>query len=250
MSHSKVLLVTGGSRGIGAATAKAAAREGYLVAINYVSDAQAANAVISDIKKSGGRAIAVKADVAREEEVIQLYKMVDRDLGRLTHLVNNAGIVGRATRFADADTKMIKNVIDLNVTGAILVAREAVKRISTASGGKGGAIVNISSMAATLGAPGEYVWYAASKGAIDSFTIGLSREVVKEGIRVNAVSPGLIETDIHASGGQPDRVERMSPLIPMGRAGTADEVAATILFLLSDQASYITGTNVRISGGR
>ncbi len=250
MSQEKILLITGGSRDIGAATTRGAAREGYAVAINYVSDAAAANIVVNDIKKLGGKAIAIQADVAHDEDILHLYAAIDRDLGRLTHLANNAGIVGNATSLADADAEMIKDVIDLNVTGAILVAREAVKRMSTALGGKGGAIVNISSMAATLGAPGEYVWYAASKGAIDSFTIDLSREVVKQGIRINAVSPGLIETDIHASGGQPDRVERMGPLIPMGRAGTADEVAAAILFLLSDQASYITGTNVRVSGGR
>jgi len=250
MSKEKVLLITGGSRGIGAATARASVQEGYSVAINYVNNVAAADQLVNEIKKSGGKAIAVKADVSRGEDIEYLFGTIDRELGRLTHLVNNAGIVGRAGHLSQADPVMIKDVIDLNVTGAILVARQAVKRISIASGGSGGAIVNISSMAATLGAPGEYVWYAASKGAIDSFTIGLSREVVMEGIRVNAVSPGLIETDIHASGGQPDRIERMSSIIPMGRAGTANEVAATILWLLSDQASYITGTNVRVSGGR
>ena len=179
MSDNRILLVTGGSRGIGAATAQAAAHEGYYVAINYVNDDHAAERVVSGIKKSGGKAIAIKADVARESEILQLFRTIDRDLGHLTHLVNNAGIIGRAARLAEADTTMIREVINLNVTGAIMVAREAVKRISNASGGKGGAIVNISSMAATLGAPGEYVWYAASKGEIDSFTIGLSREVMK-----------------------------------------------------------------------
>jgi NAD(P)-dependent dehydrogenase (short-subunit alcohol dehydrogenase family) len=250
MSSERNLLITGGSRGIGAATAIAAAREGYSVAINYINDEAAADRVVAEIKKASGKAIAIKADVAREGDIAQLYKIIDRDLGRLTHLVNNAGIVGQAMRLADSEPKMIKDVIDLNVTGAILVAREAVKRISKALGGKGGAIVNLSSMAASLGSPAEYVWYAASKGAIDSFTIGLSREVAREGIRVNAVSPGLIETDIHASGGQPDRIAQMSPLIPLGRAGTANEVAAAILWLLSEQASYITGTNLRVSGGR
>jgi NAD(P)-dependent dehydrogenase (short-subunit alcohol dehydrogenase family) len=175
---------------------------------------------------------------------------MDRELGRLTHLVNNAGIVGRANKFADVDTETIRRVVDLNVTGAMLVAREAVRRMSTARGGKGGAIVNLSSMAATLGAPDEYVWYAASKGAIDSLTVGLAREVAREGIRVNAVAPGLIDTDIHAAGGQPDRIARMGPTIPLGRAGTAEEVAAAILWLLSDEASYSTGTIIRVSGGR
>jgi NAD(P)-dependent dehydrogenase (short-subunit alcohol dehydrogenase family) len=250
MSKEKVLLITGGSRGIGAATARASMREGYSIAINYVNDFVAADHIVNEIKKSGGKAIAVKADVSREEAIERLFGTVDRELGRLTHLVNNAGIVGLAGYLSHADPAMIKTVIDLNVTGAVLVARQAVKRISIASGGSGGAIVNISSMAAILGAPGEYVWYAASKGAIDSFTIGLSREVASEGIRVNTVSPGLIETDIHASGGQPDRIERMSSIIPMGRAGKTTEVAATILWLLSDQASYITGANVRVSGGR
>ena len=206
---------------------------------------------MSEIKKSGGDAVAVKADVAREDDIVRMYKEVDRELGRLTHLGEQRG--GRwpsRCAFADADSQMIKEVVDLNVTGAMLVAREAVKRISTASGGKGGAIVNISSMAATLGAPGEYVWYAASKGAIDSFTIGLSREVVKEGIRVNAVSPGLIETDIHATGGQPDRVKRSSTRHPDGTRRNGRRSCGRQFFLLSDQASYITGTNVRVSGGR
>lgn len=249
MSEQKIVLITGGSRGIGAATARAAAQNGYAVAINYANDAAAAERVVSDIKKSGGRAIAVKADVAREDEIVRLFQEVKEEFGFLTHLVNNAGIIGRAGSLGDADTRMMREVIDLNVTGAILVAREAVRQISTARGGRGGAIVNISSMAATLGSPGEYVWYAASKGAIDSFTIGLAREVAKEGIRVNAVSPGLIETDIHASGGQPGRLERLAHLMPLGRSGKAEEVAGAILWLLSDQASYITGTNIRVSGG-
>lgn len=250
MSDQKILLITGGSRGIGAATARAAAQEGYAVVVNYVNDVNAAKRIVNEIVAGGGKALALKADVAREDEIVKLFRTIERDFGRLTHLVNNAGIIGRAGSLLDAEPAMIREVVDLNVTGAILVAREAVKRISTAHGGKGGAIVNVSSMAATLGSPGEYIWYAASKGAIDSFTIGLAREVVKEGIRVNAVSPGLIETDIHAAGGQPDRLERLAHLTPMGRAGKAEEVAGTILWLLSDQASYITGTNVRVSGGR
>jgi NAD(P)-dependent dehydrogenase (short-subunit alcohol dehydrogenase family) len=246
----KILLVTGASRGIGAAVARGAAHEGYRVAINYVSDRAAAEKVAAEIEKAGSEALLVKADVAREGEIERLFKEIDNKLGRLTHLVNNAGIVGRINRLDAADPAMIRQVIDLNVTGAILVARAAVKRLSTANGGKGGAIVNLSSAAATLGSPGEFTWYAASKGAIDSFTIGLAREVAKEGVRVNAVSPGLIETDIHASGGEPDRVARMSPSIPMGRSGSAEEVAEVILWLLSEKASYVTGANIRVAGGR
>ena len=248
--NDKILLVTGGSRGIGAASARMAARAGYKVAINYVNDAKAADALAKEIQKAGGTAIPIKADVAREDEIVRLYETVDRELGQLTHLVNNAGIVSRAGKLADANAETIRNVVDVNVTGAMLVAREAVRRMSTARGGKGGAIVNLSSVAATLGAPGEFIWYAASKGAIDTFTVGLSREVAREGIRVNAVAPGLIDTDIHAAGGQPDRIARMAPTIPLGRAGTAEETAAAILWLLSEEASYVTGTIVRVSGGR
>jgi NAD(P)-dependent dehydrogenase (short-subunit alcohol dehydrogenase family) len=246
----RILLVTGGSRGIGAATARAAARAGYKVAINYVNDAKAADALAKEIQKVGGAAVPIKADVSREDEIVRLFMTVDREFGRLTHLVNNAGITGRAGRIADVDAEVLERVIAVNVTGAILVAREAVKRMSTARGGQGGAIVNLSSMAAVLGAPGEWVGYAASKGAIDSFTVGLAREVAKEGIRVNAVAPGLIDTDIHVTAGQPDRLERMAPSVPMARAGSADEVAAAILWLLSEEASYVTGTIVRVSGGR
>ncbi|HLL27678.1 MAG TPA: SDR family oxidoreductase [Xanthobacteraceae bacterium] len=246
----KILLVTGASRGIGAAVAKMAAAQGYAVAINYANDRAAAEKVGSAVEKAGSKALIVKADVAREDEVRRLFEEIDNKLGRLTHLVNNAGIVGRASRLDAADPATIRQVIDLNVTGAILVAREAAKRMSTANGGEGGAIVNLSSAAATIGSPGEFSWYAASKGAIDSFTLGLARELAKEGVRVNAVSPGLIETDIHASSGQPDRVARMSGLIPMSRAGSADEVAETILWLLSDKASYVTGANIRVAGGR
>jgi NAD(P)-dependent dehydrogenase (short-subunit alcohol dehydrogenase family) len=245
----KILLITGGSRGIGAATARLAARQGYDVAINYVGNEKAANEVVADIEKNNARGIAIQGDMANERDIQKMFEAVDK-FGKLTHLVNNAGIVGKGGRFAEADRTMMRQVIDLNVTGAILVAQEAVRRMSTKFGGKGGAIVNLGSMASTLGAPGEYVWYAASKGAMDSFTIGLSREVAAEGIRVNSVAPGLIDTDIHASGGEPGRIDRLRSMIPMGREGDAKEVAEAILYLLSEQASYVVGTNVRISGGR
>jgi NAD(P)-dependent dehydrogenase (short-subunit alcohol dehydrogenase family) len=250
MNIGRVLLITGGSRGIGAATARAGAQEGYWIAVNYRHDENAANKLVEEIRAQGGKAVAIQGDVAQEIDIKTLFAAVERELGPLTHLVNNAGIVGRAARLVDADPAVVREVIDLNVTGAILVAREAVRRMATSAGGKGGAIVNLSSMAATLGAPGEYTWYAASKGAIDAFTVGLSREVAKDGIRVNAVAPGLIDTDIHTAGGQPDRVARLGASVPLGRGGTAAEVAAAILWLLSDAASYVTGTIVRVSGGR
>jgi len=245
----KILLITGGSRGIGAATARLAARQGYDVAINYVGNEKAAREVVADIEKSNARGIAIKGDMAREADILKMFEAVDK-FGKLTHVVNNAGIIGSSSKFADAPADMMRHVVDVNVTGAMIVAREAVRRLSTARGGKGGAIVNLGSMATYLGAPGEFVWYAASKGAIDALTIGLSKEVAGEGIRVNAVAPGLIDTEIHASGGQPDRVERMRSAIPMGKAGTAEEVADTILYLLSEQSSYVTGTILRVSGGR
>ena len=245
----KILLVTGGSRGIGAAVARLAARQGYDVAINYVGNEKAANEVVADIEKSNARGIAIKGDMASEADILKMFEAVDK-FGKLTHVVNNAGIIGSSSKFADAPADMMRRVVDVNVTGAMIVAREAVRRLSTARGGKGGAIVNLGSMATYLGAPGEFVWYAASKGAIDALTIGLSKEVAGEGIRVNAVAPGLIDTEIHASGGQPDRVERMRSAIPMGKAGTAEEVADTILYLLSEQSSYVTGTILRVSGGR
>jgi NAD(P)-dependent dehydrogenase (short-subunit alcohol dehydrogenase family) len=245
----KIMLITGGSRGIGAATARLAARQGYDVAINYVGNEAAANEVVADIEKSNARGLAIRGDMASETDIGRMFEAVDK-FGKLTHLVNNAGIVGQSGRVAESDPAMMRNVIDINVTGALVVAREAVRRMSTKYGGKGGAIVNLGSMASTLGAPGEYVWYAASKGAVDALTIGLSREVAAEGIRVNAVAPGLIDTDIHAAGGQPDRVSRLRSMIPMGREGSAQEVAETILYLLSEQASYVVGTIVRISGGR
>jgi NAD(P)-dependent dehydrogenase (short-subunit alcohol dehydrogenase family) len=245
----KILLITGGSRGIGAATARLAARQGYDVAINYVGNEKAADEVVADIEKSNARGIAIQGDMANEADIKKMFEAVDK-FGKLTHLVNNAGIIGSSSKFADAPADMMRRVVDVNVTGAMIVAREAVRRLSTAHGGKGGAIVNLGSMATYIGAPGEFVWYAASKGAIDALTIGLSKELAGEGVRVNAVAPGLIDTEIHASGGQPDRIARMRSAIPMGREGTADEVAESILYLLSDQASYVTGTVLRISGGR
>lgn len=250
MTERPVLLVTGGSRGIGAATALLAARRGYDVAINYQRDADAAGRVAEACRAAGVRAEIIQADVAREDEIARLFRTVDERLGRLTHLVNNAGITGRASRLDEVSPETIRACIDLNVTGAILVAREAVKRMARRRGGSGGAIVNLSSAATTLGSPHEFVWYAASKGAIDSLTIGLAREWATEGIRSNAVAPGLIDTDIHASSGLPDRLQRLTGFIPLGRPGTAEEVAETILFLLSDAASYVNGEVLRVGGGR
>jgi NAD(P)-dependent dehydrogenase (short-subunit alcohol dehydrogenase family) len=246
----KVLVVTGGSRGIGAATCRLVARHGYAVSVNYRRDAAAADEVVADIERAGGTAVAIQADVAHEAEVERLFAETDTRLGRVTHLVNNAGVVGRARRLDSVDVATLESVFALNILGAFLCARAAVRRMSTLHGGSGGAIVNLSSAAATLGAPGEFIWYAASKGAIDTMTIGLAKEVAREGIRVNAVAPGLILTDIHAAAGEPGRVDRLAPMVPAGRAGTAEEVAETILFLLSDQAAYVTGAVLRVSGGR
>ncbi len=246
----QVLIVTGGSRGIGAATALLAAGKGYAVAVNYTSNAAAANEVVGQIRGAGGRAIAVRADVAREDEVLAMFETVDTALGRLTALVNNAGVVDVTARVDEMSMARLKRMFDINVIGSMICAREAVRRMSTRHGGAGGAIVNVSSAAARLGAPGQYVDYAAAKGAIDAFTVGLAKEVAGDGIRVNAVRPGLIETDIHASGGIPDRVQKLAHQVPMQRGGTALEVAEAIVWLLSPQASYTTMSLVDVSGGR
>jgi len=245
-----ILLVTGGSRGIGAATARLAAARGYAVCLSYRSNAAAADMVVADIERAGGDAFAVQADVASEADVLRLFATVDARPGRLAVLVNNAGILERQTTLLDMEAARWQRVLATNVTGSFLCARESVRRMSTRLGGAGGAIVNVSSMAARLGSPGEYVDYAASKGAIDSMTIGLAKEVAAEGIRVNAVRPGVIYTDIHASGGEPGRVDRVKGSVPMQRGGTAEEVARAILWLASDEASYSTGTFIDVSGGR
>lgn len=246
-----VILVTGGSRGIGAEVCRRAAAAGYDVAVNYTSDAAAAEAVAADVRKAGRRAITVKANVADEAEVVAMFAAVAERLGPLTAFVNNAGVTGRSNRLEAADAAVIRACIDVNVTGAILAAREAVRMMSTTLGGKGGAIVNISSVAARVGSAGEYVWYAASKGAIDSLTIGLAKEVAMDGIRVNAVSPGMVMTDIHErSSGDVGRIERIRPMIPMQRIGEPGEIAAAVMWLLSDAASYVTGSNLTVGGGR
>lgn len=246
----EVLLVTGGSRGIGAATAVLAARKGFAVAVNYARNGAAAEEVVHTIRSAGGKAVALQCDVGDEAQVMELFRQVDAQLGRLTALVNNAGIVDRTARVEEMSVERLKRMMDVNVIGSIVCAREAIKRMSTRHGGKGGAIVNVSSAAARLGAPGQYVDYAASKGAIDSFTIGLAKEVAAEGIRVNAVRPGLIETDIHASGGLPNRVRELQHLVPMQRGGSAEEVAHAIVWLLSPEASYTTMSLIEVSGGR
>jgi NAD(P)-dependent dehydrogenase (short-subunit alcohol dehydrogenase family) len=249
-ARGKVLLVTGGSRGIGAAVAQRAAAAGYRVAVNYAADGEAAMKVVAKIEADGGEAFAIRGDVGDEANVMAMFAAVDQRFGRLDALVNNAGIVDRKSRVEDMSLDRLARMMRINVIGPMLCAREAVKRMSTRNGGRGGAIVNISSIAAVLGSAGEYVDYAASKGAIDTFTIGLAREVAEEGIRVNAVRPGTIDTEIHASGGQPDRASRMAPLIPMKRPGTADEIARAVIFLLSEESSYTTGAILNVSGGR
>jgi NAD(P)-dependent dehydrogenase (short-subunit alcohol dehydrogenase family) len=246
----KIMIVTGGSRGIGAATALLAAQRGYAVCVNYVHNRQAAEGVVRAIEKTGRHAIAVAADIASEPEVMRLFETVDRDLGRVTALVNNAGILEKQTRLDGIDAARLQRVFATNVTGTFLCCREAVRRMSTSRGGEGGGIVNVSSRASQLGSPGEYLDYAASKGAVDSLTIGLAKEVAEEGIRVNAVRPGFIYTQMHASGGEPNRVDRVKASAPMKRGGTAEEVASAILWLLSEEASYTTGAFLEVSGGR
>lgn len=244
------MLITGGSRGIGAATALLAARAGYAVAVNYSANSLAADEVVRQIRQDGGQAITVQADVAQEDQVLAMFEKVDAKFGRLTALVNNAGIVDQTARVDSMSVARLKRMLDINVIGTMVCAREAVKRMSTRYGGSGGGIVNLSSVAARLGAPGQYVDYAASKGAVDTFTVGLAKEVAAEGIRVNAVRPGIIETEIHASGGLPDRARDMAPQVPMQRAGSAEEVARSIVWLLSDEASYCTGAFLDVTGGR
>ena len=245
-----VLLVTGGSQGIGAATARLAAKRGYAVCLTYLHSADAARTLVEEITDAGGTAMAVQADTGVESSVEELFARMDADLGRVTALVNNAGITGPFATLDRVTGEMLDQVMRINVTGCFLVLREAIRRMATDLGGPGGAVVNVSSRASTLGGPGEWVHYAASKAAIDALTIGASKELASRGIRVNAVSPGLIDTEIHAKAGMPDRVERMAEGIPMRRAGTADEVAEAILWLLSSQASYVTGALVAVAGGR
>jgi len=249
-AHPPIVLITGGSRGIGAATARLAARRGYAVAINYRHRAAEAEALVQELASTGTRAIAVQADIAREADVLRLFHEVDTRVGTLTALVNNAGILETQMRLDGMTPERWRRVLDTNVIGSFLCAREAVRRMSTRHGGTGGAIVNVSSVASVIGGANEYIDYAASKGAVDAMTVGLAREIATEGVRVNCARPGPIRTEIHASGGEPDRVERVSRAVPMQRGGEPEEVAATIMWLLSDEASYITGAIVDVSGGR
>lgn len=250
MTHKKVVLITGASRGIGAATALLAAKQGWAVAVNYVSNSLAADEVVRQIRAAGGTAMAIQADVAVEEDIIRMFQAVDAKLGRISGLVNNAGVVDMPSRVDGMSVERLTRMWTTNITSSFVCAREAVKRMSTKLGGEGGSIVNLSSAAAKLGSPSQYVDYAASKAAIDTFTIGLAKEVVMEGIRVNAVRPGIIDTDIHASGGLPDRAAQVAPMVPMQRAGTAHEVAEAIVWLLSESSSYSTGSFIDVTGGR
>ena len=245
-----IVLITGASRGIGAATAVRAAADGFAVAVNYSSNTSAAQAVVTRIQAQGGTAMAVQADVSDEAQIVAMYRQIDDILGPVTALVNNAGVVDVAARVDQMDWQRLRRMFDINVLGTFVCTREALQRMSTRHGGPGGAIVNISSVAARLGGPGQYIDYGASKGAIDTFTVGLAREVATEGVRVNAVRPGIIETDIHASGGQPGRAREMAPMVPMQRAGSAQEVANAIVWLLGAQAAYVTGAILDVSGGR
>jgi NAD(P)-dependent dehydrogenase (short-subunit alcohol dehydrogenase family) len=246
----RVLLITGGSRGIGAATALLAAQDGWAVAVNYANNQAAANQVVQAIAQAGGQAIAVQGDVADEAQIARLFATVDQQLGRVTGLVNNAGVVDVTARVEDMSWERLERMMRINVLGTFACAKEAIRRMSTRHGGQGGVIVNLSSAAARLGAPGQYVDYAASKGAVDTFTVGLAKELATENIRVNAVRPGVIDTDIHASGGLPNRARDLASQIPMQRPGTAQETAQAIVWLLSDKASYVTGTCLDVTGGR
>lgn len=245
----KTIIITGGSRGIGAATALLAAEEGYHVGICYHDRRAAAHTVVDMITAKGGKAVALQADVSKEQDVVHMFEQFDKHLGKLSALVNNAGIL-KQVRLMDITASTLEKLFSVNVIGSFLCAKEAVRRMAKSSGGSGGAIVNVSSMASKLGAPNEYIDYAASKGAIDSFTIGLSKEVAHEGIRVNAVRPGLIHTEIHASGGEPGRIERLKETVPLGRGGYPEEVAKAILWLLSEDSSYSTGSFIDVAGGR
>jgi NAD(P)-dependent dehydrogenase (short-subunit alcohol dehydrogenase family) len=249
-SESGTVIITGASRGIGAATARLAASRGFSVAVNYMAGASEAEAVAKGIREQGGKAAAIQADIARESDVLRLFVEAERQLGPLYGLVNNAGVTGGFARVEAVSAEALERLFAVNVTGAILCAREGVKRMSTRHGGRGGSIVNISSLAARTGSAGEWVHYAATKGAIDTFTIGLAREVAKEGIRVNAVAPGLVETGIHAANGEPGRLERLKGTIPMGRPGKPEEIAEAVVWLLSPAASYVTGTILEVGGGR
>lgn len=244
------LLVTGGSRGIGAAICRLGAKQGYAVAVNYHTHQPAAQALVDEIQQSGGRATAIRADIGREADILTLFERAEEQLGPLSALVNNAAITGGFARVESVDSAMLERLMVVNVTGALLCSREAVRRLSTARGGKGGAIVNISSRAARLGSPGEWIHYAMTKGAIETLTVGLAREVAQEGIRVNAVAPGLVQTDIHTDAGDPGRPARLAQTIPLGRAGTPEEIAEGVIWLLSPAASYVTGTILDIGGGR
>jgi len=247
---SNVAIVTGSGRGIGAAIVKGLAEDGYAVAVNYIHNEAAASQVVSEIKSAGGIAFAIQADISKDADVVRLFAAVDRNFGTLTALINNGGVTGKFGRVEELSAATLESVFSVNVIGAFLCCREAVLRMSTRNGGSGGNIVNISSRAAQIGGAGEWIHYAATKGALDTLTIGLAREVAAEGIRVNAVAPGLIDTELHAAAGIPDRMQRLAPTVPMGRPGTADEVAGCVRFLLSPAAAYVTAAILPVSGGR